>query len=448
MIFKVLALLIAAFFGSSSAFAQSVASSNAFDKFMWTATGGSSQTVGFSSTGTPVLTPGATSINLDGGLPRVNVSGTLSNPAGKAISVSAVGRVSAAQTRAAIGRFMGKTLPLLSTGYALYDLGKELGFTISSNSGTLSAVKSSGSTVSTAPTCASFTGVGQYIYNSGDNYTYGTFPVNSSTGAPILPAGYISNGSCTSYSSTTWQYIWLASNGWSYWPVMAKKLGNNLSDVPSTYNDFLDAVAVKSGWPATSAIAKALELSATVSGVKVPVESVTVTGPATSTGKVSTATNPASNTTTTNTTTYNHTYEGAKITTNTVTTTNVTNNTTGVTTTQQQTTEEQPVEVPPTDSALPDFPKLYEPKYPGGISGVWTARKAELDASPLLNLLSRLMPTGFNAGTCPRMVIPLDVGIADFGSHDVAPPCWVWDFAKVVIIVSALLLARALVFGG
>jgi hypothetical protein len=65
-----------------------------------------------------------------------------------------------------------------------------------------------------------------------------------------------------------------------------------------------------------------------------------------------------------------------------------------------------------------------------------------------MTFANRLMPTGFTSGSCPVMSINLNIGIANFGVHDVAPPCWVWTFAKTVIVVSSLLLARALIFGG
>lgn len=100
------------------------------------------------------------------------------------------------------------------------------------------------------------------------------------------------------------------------------------------------------------------------------------------------------------------------------------------------------------DKDLPKLEKLYEPKYKDGITGVWKEKKADFEKSLLLNLVGRLMPSVGSSGTCPQFMISLDVGFKDFGVHDVAPPCWIWDFGKIVIIFSALLLARALIFGG
>lgn len=101
-----------------------------------------------------------------------------------------------------------------------------------------------------------------------------------------------------------------------------------------------------------------------------------------------------------------------------------------------------------TDKPLPDQPKLYEPKYPDGITGVWNSKIQEIKATPLFNLASSLLPN-VSAGTCPSWKVDLTIdGWTNGGLQDVSPPCWVWDVAKLVIIASALLLARRLIFGG
>jgi hypothetical protein len=101
-----------------------------------------------------------------------------------------------------------------------------------------------------------------------------------------------------------------------------------------------------------------------------------------------------------------------------------------------------------TDKPLPDQPKLYEPKYPDGITGVWNSKLQEIKATPLFNLASSLLPN-VSAGTCPSWKVDLTIdGWTNGGLQDVSPPCWVWDVAKLVIIASALLLARRLIFGG
>lgn len=101
-----------------------------------------------------------------------------------------------------------------------------------------------------------------------------------------------------------------------------------------------------------------------------------------------------------------------------------------------------------TDKPLPEQPKLYEPKYPDGISGLWNSKLQEIKATPLFNLAPSLLPN-VSAGSCPSWKVDLSIdGWTNAGLQDVSPPCWVWDVAKLVIIASALLLARRLIFGG
>jgi hypothetical protein len=99
--------------------------------------------------------------------------------------------------------------------------------------------------------------------------------------------------------------------------------------------------------------------------------------------------------------------------------------------------------------ALPDLPELYKRAYPDGMVGVWSDHKDALSGSAFLGLLPKLFPAIAADGSCPSMVLDFNISRwALFGVRDVAPPCWVWDFGKAVIIFSALLLARSLVFGG
>lgn len=184
-----------------------------------------------------------------------------------------------------------------------------------------------------------------------------------------------------------------------------------------------------------------------------------------------TGTQPATKTTT-QSTNHNVTYNDNKVTynTKTTTTTNITNNITNQTTTINESEQvkegEDPKEETPdlceknhdsilcekvqfSDTNLPAIPKLYDRKYPDGLTGVWNSKIAEIKQTSLFTLAEQLMPVGMNAGTCPSFSINLTFATwADYGTGDVSPPCWVWDFAKVVIVISALLLARSLIFGG
>jgi len=155
-----------------------------------------------------------------------------------------------------------------------------------------------------------------------------------------------------------------------------------------------------------------------------------------------------------------YSYDGPTVTrkgTTTVTTTTGPDGTT-VTSTTTSTTTDTSVDAPqqseeeaaPEDTPLPEVPDLYQRKYPDGMEGIWNEKKAELMQSPLMQLKDQLLPTNIGStGTCPVLTIDLTFASwAGYGAHDFAPPCWVWDFGKVVTILSALFLARALIFGG
>lgn len=108
-----------------------------------------------------------------------------------------------------------------------------------------------------------------------------------------------------------------------------------------------------------------------------------------------------------------------------------------------------PKDSPAVDTPLGAVPKLYTAKYPLGLVGVWNDKKDALKATSLGSLAPKLMPTVADGGSCPTMPVNLTFAHwADFGTHDVAPPCYVWDWGKVIILISALLLARGLIFGG
>lgn len=236
-----------------------------------------------------------------------------------------------------------------------------------------------------------------------------------------------------------------------------------------------DLIASKTpGWPSNAA--RALQSALNTPGVTIQTEPPTVTGPASTPGTTTTTTTqtqvapgtttpvapgtpgaqPATQKTTT-TTTNNATYNNSTVThnTKTTTTTNITNNITNQTETKtdkEEVKEEENKEdeSPPTDTDLTKVPELYERKYPDGMVGIWNTKSEEIKQSPLFTLADDLMPTGISGGTCPSWSLDLSFGgsFGDYGAQDVSPPCWIWDVARLIIIASALILARALVFGG
>ena len=103
-----------------------------------------------------------------------------------------------------------------------------------------------------------------------------------------------------------------------------------------------------------------------------------------------------------------------------------------------------------TDPSMPPIPELYVRQYPQGLAGIWQDKTAALTQTSLVTVLHQMMPTGITGGTCPSWTLNLSFGPdwADLGTHEVAPPCWLWDVAKAIMIISALMLARQLIFGG
>lgn len=237
-----------------------------------------------------------------------------------------------------------------------------------------------------------------------------------------------------------------------------------------------DAIAYASGWPRSSSVALAemLKYPDTRRIIQdYPSNGVEINGPTSVKGKSTTATEPvqlvpgtttvaAPGTTTatqpgtkTTTTTATHpiTYSGSSVSHSTVnnTTTNITNNVTNVTTTETKTEEvkDDKEDQMPADSPLGDLPNLYEQKYPDGLSGVWNQRSQEFKSSGLFSLAEQLMPTSLNGGTCPSFSLDLSIGPwADYGTHEVPMPCWIWDTCKYILLLMAAVSARRIVFGG
>lgn len=103
-----------------------------------------------------------------------------------------------------------------------------------------------------------------------------------------------------------------------------------------------------------------------------------------------------------------------------------------------------------TPGEFPEYGTLYEKKYPDGVTGVLNDKWAAMKATPIGSLASQLAPTTLpSSGTCPSFSFGSNIGPGmPFGGGSFAPPCYVWDFIRVVFLISSLLLARRLIFGG
>lgn len=112
---------------------------------------------------------------------------------------------------------------------------------------------------------------------------------------------------------------------------------------------------------------------------------------------------------------------------------------------------EQPEEPEPEytfqDSPFPEVEPFYEQKYPDGLQGVWDQAKSDIDNSNFLSFLRSFVPSF--SGSCPSFGMSFAIGsMANFGAHEFQSLCYVFDFIKVILMVSAVFLARQLTFGG
>ncbi len=68
-----------------------------------------------------------------------------------------------------------------------------------------------------------------------------------------------------------------------------------------------------------------------------------------------------------------------------------------------------------------------------------------MQANAFTGLISALTPSLASTGTCPAWNIGDLLGLS-FG--ELKPPCFIWDVIKVIFVVTALFMARRIIFGG
>lgn len=276
---------------------------------------------------------------------------TFSPSTGVNVTANMVGEISKPNAAAAIGRFAAKVVAPLAFGVALWDLAKELGFTASNkpNGAPGADFTKSFSTIdilkdystdggnswhgSSGAACASF------ITRTQASYA-GFEPPRTlvqTQSAPTCKGNIILPG-----------YGVLGIEQYTY-EVREKQITGGREE-PATLQEFLDAIAAKSGWPGSSALALATK-QAIQSGETAPVVPKTVTGPATGPSTVTTTDDGQKITTKTKTPKY--TYAGPKVTTTTTTTTTVVDKATG-----------QPIGSPIVETETPVLPQKEPEKEP------------------------------------------------------------------------------------
>jgi len=184
-------------------------------------------------------------------------------------------------------------------------------------------------------------------------------------------------------------------------------------------------------------------------------DSTSLSGPSSVTepGPTTTTVGPTGTTTTTNNTkvdiTYGDNYYDYRKTSTTVKT-NPDGTTETTTETQPETEhpqEEEQQEINFTDSEFPPVEPFYVQKYPDGLQGVWQDAQSRFDDSQFMSFLNSFIPQF--SGSCPSWSLSFNIATwASFGNQSFVNLCYVFDFIKVILLVTALFTARAITFGG
>lgn len=99
------------------------------------------------------------------------------------------------------------------------------------------------------------------------------------------------------------------------------------------------------------------------------------------------------------------------------------------------------------DSEYPAVTPFYDQKYPDGLSGVWSKVSTDIDNSAFIGFLKSFVPTF--SGSCPTFGLSFNIASwANYGAVSFWNMCWIFDFIKIIMLVTAVFTARALTFGG
>ena len=272
----------------------------------------------------------------------------------------------------------------------------------------------------------------------------GSHAIFAVTYANLQPSGFLQINSCTNHPfgpTGVRPGLWRKTVNAPYVDETESVLASD-SDIEA---------AIESGLSTSPALAPSVVDDVLQNGGDIEASAPVVGGPASVTSPSKTTTSSTGSQT--SQTTYNITYNNNSYSysSSTTTTTKDAEGNTTDTTTEDTSPEPGDVEVTPAvrDTSMPPVPTLYERKYPDGIIGVWETRKAELQETGFSAALDALLPDIPDGGGCPQFSLPggTIAGFA-FPGGNLGPPCWVWPWVKVVIVITSLFLARSLVFGG
>ncbi|MGI1946794.1 hypothetical protein [Shewanella glacialipiscicola] len=100
-----------------------------------------------------------------------------------------------------------------------------------------------------------------------------------------------------------------------------------------------------------------------------------------------------------------------------------------------------------TDSTPSDgIASFYDPEYPNGFQDVWSKNKSLFDNSEMNQYLDSWKLSA--SGNPPIMNACFNMGFIDFGCNDFTIDPRIFPFLRIIMLVSAAFLCRALIFGG
>lgn len=324
---------------------------------------------------------------------------------------------------AALGRFARKALPVVGTAIALRDLISELNYRTTDGS----VWEKRDTSVCTVAPCynyqASLSGATGAWSTTPDGACSSAASVYNTKGTPYTAENP------RAISGLCYGDFYNRSDGKFFTTVSGSITSAQVAPSPeawtvSSMQDFLDQIALKSGWPTSSAISRAVP-EALNAGESIP-GPVTVTGPATSPGPTTSTTDSTGKVTQQNTT-YNYTYNGNSI----------TYNTTVVTTVNGSTTE--------TTTKTPDKPT--DP-----CDGKQTVGCADMDTPSDLvpkttkNVSYQAEDLGLGAGACPApFSFSTRLGVY---ALDLSPYCSALvSYVRPVVLLVAMFIAYLIVTG-
>lgn len=383
---------------------------------------------GWTKAGNYGLAPGATGVT-------VNSSADFSVPgSAKPVNVGVATKINPVGLGKALGNLGSKALWPLAFGSAVYDVAKELGFTLSRDQSGASVVTKEDLTngcwtepcfnYQVAGLEGRFTKLGAcQVYESNHNTVNVSSQFVASNARVAFHEPFATDGCFVDFhrkSDGVFSSTFISA-------FVATPVGLSSGSPPalsSSMQEFIDAVAAKSGWPTSSAIARAAA-DALSQSIPVAIDPPVVSGPSSVPGPSTTTQNPDGSTTN-KTITNNYTYAGDMITYNTTVTTTVINN--GTVTSTTTTTSEG--ESPSDDlcKANPDTVGCTKLGDPAG---------ALPEPIPREEKQISIIPEVFAAGACPAPISFTAYGV----THEFT---WVEMCARLASLGTLLMALAAL----